>query len=455
MTTATPDHPGSTLLERFVLADTDPEATAAVEAHLRDGCLLCLVEVQEVFRAIRLRDPEPLGEPPPERLEDRLRRMSARVRHHQIRIEAERRIAPWLRERLRVLTRPQQREAVKGKGAFKLFGLAELLAEEARSEAHRDVNRALEVAELAMVVADAVDPAAYAPGQVADATVAAWAALGNALRVRADLAGAERALGVARNQLALGAGDPMTRADLLSLIASLRLDQARFPEAREALDEATILFQQVGDRPGEGKSLIQLAEVAAETGEPERAVGLLEAAEALLDPAANRHLYLTAKHSRAARLVDARRAWEAMALFRSFQRAFLDAMPPSKTRRLPWLLGWIHEGMDQPEQAAELFERVRRSFQAEEEHFDFVVATLDLVRVRLKQGMTGEVQGLVEELLPVISTCELPKEAMKALMYFQRAALTERLTDSAVREVSSFLQRARRNPDLPYPGAVR
>lgn len=454
-----PDHPDREALRAFLLAEDEPGPAASVEAHLAAGCPLCLAAARRILAEIQGQDEGPGRErsrrrpEEPERLEEeRVRRALDRALRHEALVEGERRLAPALRERLRALTPERQHEAIRRKRTFRFYSLADLLADEAREQAPVDVARALDAAQLAVAVARQLDPAAYPRGLVADTTARAWAALGNARRVRGELDAAERAFGRARSHLGLGARDPLERADVLSLLGSLRLDQLRLRGATEGLEEAAELYRAAGDRTGEGKVLMKLARVAAEAGDPESAVRLLERAEPLVDSASDRRLLLKARHARAARLTEAGRAWEAMALFRSLRRDFLRTMSPMEAQHLPWLAGRIYEGLDQLDQAAEAYDSVRRFFRENEHDFDFVVSTLDLVAVRLKQGRTRDVQRLAEQMLPVFASCDLPKEAMKALVYFQRAAVAERATAAAVHDLTAYLQRTRRNPDLPYRG---
>ncbi|MFP3940644.1 MAG: tetratricopeptide repeat protein [Thermoanaerobaculia bacterium] len=444
------EHPRSEALEAFLRMEDPTRSHGEVETHLRRGCLRCQLQVYRILRVLhRKAGADQAGA---KDLESRVRRGYALFHRHEVLATGERRLAPYLRERLRTLTWERQQEAVHRQPEFQLYTLADLLTDEARAAAIDDVSRTLDVARLAVAVAEEVGRVVYPPGLAADARCRAASALGNAHRVRAELREAERAFATARAHLEDGEKHPADRAEYLSLLGSLRLDQARFGEAVEVLEEAAGLYQQVGDRTGEGKALLKLGRAAGEAAHPTRAVRFLEQAEEILAAVGEDRFRVYARHSQAHWLTEAGRAWEAMALFRSsktdFQRHFRS---PSEAPRIPWLAGKIYEGLGQLDLAEEQYEVARNAFWDDQLRFYFVVATLDRVAVLLELGRTEEVKRLAEELVPVFRSCDLPKEAAVALVYFQRAVLTESATVRAVRELATYLRRARTNPDLPYP----
>jgi hypothetical protein len=111
------------------------------------------------------------------------------------------------------------------------WAVCERLLDEAWGLRFDDPNRALEVAEVATVVADRIDPSHYGAPLVADLKSRAWAALANARRVVSDLAGAEEAFQASERWLATGTGSPLERASVLDLRASLSSALQRSQEA--------------------------------------------------------------------------------------------------------------------------------------------------------------------------------------------------------------------------------
>ena len=187
----------------------------------------------------------------------------------------------WFGELL-LLAPEARRSTIRTEGRFSLYGLAEGLTTRARAECLADVSRAVELAELAVEVADAVDPRLYPPGMVADGRALAWAAVANARRVRGDLVEADRAIGAARGLVAQGSQDGSVLAELGSLEGSLRIDEARFDEAVEVLERSAEFYRRDGNRTLEGKVRFQLGNAAGERGDVEGAISSLERARELL-----------------------------------------------------------------------------------------------------------------------------------------------------------------------------
>jgi hypothetical protein len=60
------------------------------------------------------------------------------------------------------------------------------------------------------------------------------------------------------------------------------------------------------------------------------------------------------------------------------------------------------------------------------------------------------VKPLAEEIIPIFQSCEVPQEALAALIVFRNAAEMEQLTLGLVEEVTAFLEKVRGNPGLRF-----
>src|SRR4051794_18465463 len=155
------------------------------------------------------------------------------------RAERERDQAATLWESLRKRKPSERRRLVEEeKPELRSWALCELICRESIEAARDDAARALELAELALRIAE-LSPAAEAWRSRLQGY--AWAHVGNARRGRSDLPGAEEAFRRAsklwRADTAEGA-EFLPEARLLDLEASLRRDQGRFAEALGLLDQA-------------------------------------------------------------------------------------------------------------------------------------------------------------------------------------------------------------------------
>ena len=455
----TPDghpHPDRETLQLYLAGTLDEAHSRRVEGHLRGGCLPCLADAREVAVQVaptgrRLFAQALFGR---RARDDAFGHYVSWVERRMLLVEIERGNVPGLMAELMLRPPAARREAVRKSRRYQMLALSEALGEEARREGFRDVARALELAELAVEVADSLKREFYGAHVVADLRARASAALGNARRVAGDLFGAERSLRSALEQLHDGTHDPSQRAEVLSLLASLRVDQSRFEEAAELSERVADAFRRQGDRHREGRALIKMAAARGFSGEPARAVETLERALELLDAERDPKLEFWAHHNVAYFLNDAGRSAEAAARLEairpSYQEFWEDRSIQIKGR---WLEGRIAAGLGRTEEAVAILKELRSLFIEQDRAFDNALATLDLAAVYLDAGRTEEVKRLAEEMYPIFRSQDVHRHALAALVLFKQAALTEAATAALARDVARDLDRTRKNPYLPYEPA--
>lgn len=122
-------------------------------------------------------------------------------------LEAERHEASRLWAALAVQPRERRSLRVRNEARFATWGLHALLLDRSRASAAQDPQAAAHLAELALAVADRLEPRRYGAERVADFRAAALVALGTAQRLAGDRAAAERAAADARESLEEGTGD--------------------------------------------------------------------------------------------------------------------------------------------------------------------------------------------------------------------------------------------------------
>jgi tetratricopeptide (TPR) repeat protein len=148
------------------------------------------------------------------------------------------------------------------------WGLYDLLVTLSRQMAPDDPVAAVNLAVLALAIAERLDPQIYGQERVADFRTAALAALGDARRHAGDLAGARLAFSQARINLEMGTGDLLEEANLLSSLVNLLCDLGEYQKAGESLERASTLYRRLGDPRLEGVSLDRPE--TGETGEIRR-----------------------------------------------------------------------------------------------------------------------------------------------------------------------------------------
>ncbi len=382
---------------------------------------------------------------------DRWKGFAARAERVTAVLRLEERLAPSLRRDLLRIAPDGRPSAIRESGNFRCLGLAQHLIECSRAEFFEDVGRSAELAALAIEIADALDSRLYPVRMIHDTLALAWACLGNAHRVQSDLVAADRALATARRTARRsGSGDPWTIGEIASFLGSLRIDQVRYEEAREVLEEAVAIFRQAGDRNLEAKCLVQLAQARGEAGDPFSAIEVLERARTLLG-AENGQLRLIAGHYQAQMLLQGGLRNEADDLFAVLQdeyRGFGGEFGIEQRRR--WLEAQLAAAAGDAERAEGMFREIREAFLTREMAYDYALVSLELAALLVDQERHEDVQRLAEEMVPLFASRQVHGHALTALAMFQQAAAARTATVGLVREVAGYLQRVRNNPLLPY-----
>ena len=163
-------------------------------------------------------------------------------------LDRERSEAPALAAELLAVP-PEERGERLREARFHNWGLCELLlARSVQSTAEEtDSAEAIDLAVLALAVADLLDRSRHAPPVVEDLKARAWAAAGEACLRREDLDAAEDALRTAAACLAQGTGDLLVEGRLLEFEASLRRHKGRTGEAAALLKMAAARYRQIGE----------------------------------------------------------------------------------------------------------------------------------------------------------------------------------------------------------------
>lgn len=357
---------------------------------------------------------------------------------------------------LTLLTRlPAKDRITRIRRALKRFKsplLVDLLIRESRRQVSRGnpfSGRLL--AESAHEVALRVDQGTFGSRWAMTSVARANAYRGNALRAAGDLKAAEPALLFACTFFEReGNGDPLVVAELNLLLASLRKDQRRFPEAQALLDGVIETYRACGDSAAMGRTLVKQGKLYFEMGEARKAIAATrKALPHIADDCCSR-LYLCAQHNLALYLVEVDRCTEAEVLVEANSELYQRFPDPWVQHRLGWLKGKIARGLGELDRAAARFSRVRQGFLDDGLDLDGALVGLDLAEVHLERGEHGCVRALAEEVVPVFRAQEVDREVMAALLLFRQAAeretVTVKMLRTLVRQVGTV---SRRPPECP------
>src|SRR5215210_1461927 len=305
--------------------------------------------------------------------------------------DAARQEAEYLFQGLKPLTRKERRGLVQAFPEYWSWALAVRICEASIRMAAHNAEEALELAELALSIAERV------PGEESWRSRVqgyCWAHIGNARRVANDHAGADEAFARAWDLWRAGADlepELLPEWRLFSLEASLRRAQHRFSAALELLDkaeessggrEAAVarlllkkgnIFEQIGEFKNALTVLVKAAPLVEGSGDPRLIFGFC------FDTANNLH-YLE-RYEQAAELLPRVRA---LAVHQGNE---LDLL------RLVWLESKVAAGQGRAEEAIAGLEQVGRDFTARSMPYDATLSMLDLAVLLLKAGRAVEVKG--------------------------------------------------------------
>ncbi|HSS76988.1 MAG TPA: helix-turn-helix domain-containing protein, partial [Thermoanaerobaculia bacterium] len=285
----------------------------------------------------------------------------------------------WSRLKLR---KPAERRKLVERGfKFRTWALCERVARESIAAAPNQPQSALELAELALLIAELL------PGEALLRTRLqgyAWAHVGNGRHVCNDLPGADEAIARARKLWEAGAaGDPgaLNAAWLPGLEASLRRSQRRFPEALKLIDEALRLDQ--GELKGE--ILLTKSGIHDALGDPEASVAALSEAAPLIDPSREPRNAFGLRFNLLVDLCSLQKFVEAESKLSEVQTLAERLGGVLDLNRSVLLGGKVAAGLGKLAEARSAFEQVRRTFVDHGLAFDYALVSLELCLILLEQ----------------------------------------------------------------------
>jgi tetratricopeptide (TPR) repeat protein len=378
--------------------------------------------------------------------EGTLDRIAGRVHRHL----RERERLPELIGRVRLLSREGQRRLLRSDPDFRTWCFCEWLTDECNQLTYVDLNRAEDLANLAVAAAEALDPDIYGASLVYDLQARAWAAIGEVLRILSDLRSADDAFAMAESLVEQGTGDALEEARILEFKAALRRDQQRPAEAHRLLDEIIPIYQQYRDVHLVGRAFVQKGKVFGASNDLDSAVRWLRKGLGLIDSTRDRRFDLSARHSLMLYLHESGRHQEAWFLLKASRPEFLEHGGEILRLRLRWLEGKIQQALESLEEAEAALAEARAGFVAQGIGFSAASVSLDLAGLYAAQGRATEMRRVAEEMLPVFQARDLHREAIAALIVFQQAVRMEKVNTGLLSEIRTYLRRARKDHKLRF-----
>ncbi|HWM90982.1 MAG TPA: helix-turn-helix transcriptional regulator [Thermoanaerobaculia bacterium] len=344
----------------------------------------------------------------------------------------------------------KQRLLIEASRAYRDPLLCLRLCRASEDAAPDDPSKALELAELALFMAQHIDLDEPASAGIRS-RLEGWCTgfVGNAQRViGSDLPGAERTFSHAWRLWDAGE-DPaglLSKAYLLDMEASLRRDQRLFPRALKLHEDALALAQ-----PQEvGVILLNQGFTLKESGDSEGALQSLDRAAQVIDGDRQTRLRFGLRFNQASTLCALTRAGEAVLLVQEVRGLAERLGNEIDLIKTLWLEANCATGLGHREEALAKLEQVRHAFESRKLPFDYALASLDLSLLYRKEGRFSEIKVLADEMLEIFKTQQVHREAIGAVILFKEAAEMEETTIDLVRRLKDYLSKARNNPKLRF-----
>jgi tetratricopeptide (TPR) repeat protein len=324
------------------------------------------------------------NEDPAESYEPALGRSLTAVRGRWGALEQERAEAPSLFGSLVTLDAGQQRLLVSNSRRFQTWGLCELLIARGKEETYTDARHAEDLLHLAVAVSAHLSPASYAREFVEDLRARCWGAIANARRCQRDLTASEEAFEEAFARLRRGTEDPLEKATLFHLQASLRRDQQRAGESLRLSRRAIAVFQRLGQTEAMARAFISSSIVHAESGDLSRSVQDLNRSLQMIEPTREPRLALVAANNLAADLAAAGRLLEARRVL--LQARSLYARFPEFENHHLWVEGLVAGALGRRVEAEASLQQALAGFLAGQDSEQAELVARDLGALRSPAG---------------------------------------------------------------------
>jgi tetratricopeptide (TPR) repeat protein len=298
-------HPGQESMRRLLAGEGGPQEAEAAAQHIL-SCDRCRVLAGNLLDQVRAINPGLRGEGP-------LHLVFAAIdQERRWGVESLAALVEWTD--LRCLpSRRSQRDRVRMRKpchtiAFFRLVLAELKEEPSWEEAEFLAGLALLCAE-AMSQRDQITQSSFH-----DLQTEGWTAVANARRRAAEWKRAHQALANAERHLNAGTGDPLRKAELLSIAASTLADEGQMPEALDALERCRSLYESLSEWELLARTLVKKANLLVET-EPAIGLAALDRAAPWI-PAGDSYLTLLSELLRVRCLIELQKPYQALQVYR-------------------------------------------------------------------------------------------------------------------------------------------
>jgi tetratricopeptide (TPR) repeat protein len=405
------EHPDRETLQQFISGQLGSEDARLTDRHLA-VCSECRDRAEEVseWLALQLLDSwlRPGYDEAFERAADRAANSLALI------IEEARSKEDSLDSLLQASI-SERRLRIANEKQFQTLKLSEFLRSRSRNSWYLDPAVALELADLAVEVAQRLDTAKYA-------RALAWAYLGNAYRINSDLWRAERAIQRAWLHHFQAERDAYTETELLNLSASLRSTQGSHEEAVSFSDRAISIYREAEDLHSEGGMMIQKGFCLGLGGHCRQAIYFIRSGLEKISPDQEPRLLLAGRHNLIWSLANSGAPEVARDLLEQSWPLFHSLDYRVGLVRLRWLEGQIARDLGDFTMAKAAMFEVRDFFLDHQIGIDAFLVSLDLAEVYVHIGRPRQVKEVLENIIPLGEALGLKTKVLVARLLYEQAS---------------------------------
>lgn len=438
-------HLSDGLIFRYLDRSTTGEDVRSLLRHVLEVCDQCRDRATETADSLGYAvtpdfDFVAVEAPDPDEYSEVFHRVLGSLAVSRQRIAEEKLSAGALWARLRALPPAERRSAVSTDSAYHSWAFLERLLAESILLRSNPIE-CHDVAALAVMVANRLDPQAVGTGRLADLRARALAELANAARINLEFRQSAVYLRDALRLLDAGSGDLLERARVLNYEGSLYVDVGRFEEGATRFSRCYQIYELLSDHHLMGRALVQQAHAVGQH-DPAEGVRLLEQAIGLIDLAEEPTLELALQHNLAVFLCEAGRTPEAMEKLEASRHLYERFPEPRYLFRLAWLEAKILRGLGRLQDAAVAFGSVRSAFRDEHLDQEYVLASLDLAETLLQLGDNVQALGLLAKIHSWLEAYGMHAEGLGVCLLAREAIARQGLAQETLRRLAVYLKRA-------------
>lgn len=415
--------------------------------HLLSHCPECIQLAQTVaerfgmaYLAGRFRKPKPRKSEPKKEDPD-LEKLKGLGAEERARLIDERLVAAGQWASLQKHPQARRLAIIAADPAMHTWGLYDRLLDAAREIAPASPEQGIEIALLALAVADELNPQRYEEARIVDFKAAATAVLGNCKRIAEDFGGSRTDLERALAMLQDGTGDPLERANVLSLQGSWHVDLGFFEAGENFFEQAIKIYEEAGEMHMIGRTLINKATAVGYT-DPDRAVSILDEATDYINSITEPLLELCMRHSLALFLNDAGRTQEAIGVLEDSRGLYKQFPNRLYQLRLRWLEGRINRSLRHLREAEETFERVAADFLERGLPQEYLLCSIDLAEVVYAQGDRTRTLQICTSLYRALESWHMHNEGLSVMLLLVNAIREGTVQEQAFVDLSRYMRKA-------------